>query len=187
MKGESKVKKITVALAAMLIISLICIGCSQGNVNEASSKEDSSVFSELFSNTSSVTTEESETVSSDTVTSMEEESSAQSEPVSSLPPVSSEAPMSSEELTSSASASVSEPSAPSESPVSSEYDFANVTYESYNKMSAEEQYAFILTFESPADFALWYHEEKAKYDAEHPPIEIGPGGNIDLSSIGGSR
>lgn len=181
MKGESKVKKITVALAMMLIISFICIGCSQGSVNEASSKEDSSVSSEIFSRTSSITTEESETVSSDTVTSMEEESSAQSEPVSSLTPVSSETTPSTEESIDSSS------SAPSEPPVSSEYDFANVTYESYNKMSAEEQYAFIQTFESPADFALWYHEEKAKYDAEHPPIEIGPGGNIDLSSIGGSR
>ena len=57
-----------------------------------------------------------------------------------------------------------------------------VTYEQYMAFSSEEQFAFYLSFENPLDFAAWFNDAKAKYDAAHPNPDIG-GGDVD---IGGS-
>jgi hypothetical protein len=50
----------------------------------------------------------------------------------------------------------------------------------YSAMSAEEQEAFFRSFDSPADFFVWYNAAKEKYQEEHPDIEIGPDGIIPL-------
>ena len=59
-----------------------------------------------------------------------------------------------------------------------------MTYEKYNAMSGEEQLAFFNSFASMEDFVAWYNAAKAKYDAEHPDIEVGDG-NIDIGDIVG--
>lgn len=53
-------------------------------------------------------------------------------------------------------------------------------YEEYNAMSAEEQEAFFLSFNSPEDFFAWYNAAKEKYLEENPGIEIGPDGIIPI-------
>jgi hypothetical protein len=56
----------------------------------------------------------------------------------------------------------------------------SLDFEGYNAMSAEEQEAFFLSFDSPADFFEWYNAAKEKYQEENPGIEIGPDGVIPL-------
>ncbi len=54
-------------------------------------------------------------------------------------------------------------------------------YQRYNSLPGEEQMAFINSFPSIEDFFVWYNSAKAQYEAEHPDIEIGGDGNVDLS------
>lgn len=56
-------------------------------------------------------------------------------------------------------------------------------YEAYIAMTGEQQQAFIDQFDSVGDFVKWYNEEKAKYEAEHPDIEIGEDTIIDGSQL----
>lgn len=58
-----------------------------------------------------------------------------------------------------------------------------VTYEMYLAMSGEEQQAYFLTYENPADFFAWLNEGKAEYEAQNPSIEIGGDGSIDLGDL----
>ena len=58
----------------------------------------------------------------------------------------------------------------------------SVTYEQYQAMSGDEQYAYFNTFGSVEDFFAWYNAAKATYEKENPSIEIG-GGSIDLGEI----
>lgn len=71
-----------------------------------------------------------------------------------------------------------EPTVPSEPALTS--------YEQYNAMSPEEQYAFFCTFDTMEDFVAWYNAAKAEYDAAHPDIDIGDG-NIDIGDIIGGN
>ena len=61
-----------------------------------------------------------------------------------------------------------------------------VTYEEYIAMSGEEQQKYMNSFSSIEAFFEWYNAAKAKYDAEHPSIEIGDG-EIDLGDIIGGN
>ncbi len=54
-------------------------------------------------------------------------------------------------------------------------------YTWYNSLPGLDQLEFINTFPSMEDFFDWYAAAKAAYEALHPDIEIGPGGNVDLS------
>ena len=56
-----------------------------------------------------------------------------------------------------------------------------LTYEEYINMTADEQEAFIYSFEDISDFFLWHTEAKAKYDEEHKVPEID--GDIDLGDL----
>ena len=60
-----------------------------------------------------------------------------------------------------------------------------LTYEEYINMTADEQEAFIYSFEDMADFFLWHTEAKAKYDEEHKVPEID--GDIDLGDLLGPK
>lgn len=60
-----------------------------------------------------------------------------------------------------------------------------LTYEEYNAMGGAEQMAYFNSFANPEDFFLWYNAAKAKYEAEHPDIEIADG-SINGGDIAGS-
>ena len=60
-----------------------------------------------------------------------------------------------------------------------------LTYEEYINMTADEQEAFIYSFEDMADFFLWHTAAKAKYDEEHKVPEID--GDIDLGDLLGPK
>lgn len=66
------------------------------------------------------------------------------------------------------------------------FDITTLTYESYNAMSGAQQQAVVEMFGSPEDFIRWYNAVEAKYLAEHPSIEIGSDGTVDLSGIAGN-
>ncbi len=59
----------------------------------------------------------------------------------------------------------------------------DVTWEEYEAMSGAERQEHFQQFESPSDYLQWMNEAKAAYDKTHPTIEVGPGGNVDLSEI----
>ena len=83
-----------------------------------------------------------------------------------------------------------EPTAPTESETPTEptvpSEPASTSFEQYNAMSPEEQYAFFCTFSSMEDFVAWYNNAKAEYEAAHPGIDIGDG-NIDIGDIIGGN
>ena len=60
------------------------------------------------------------------------------------------------------------------------FDITTLTYEMYNAMSAEQQRAIIDMFGSPDDFMRWYKAVEAKYKEEHPDMEIGSDGTVNL-------
>lgn len=61
-----------------------------------------------------------------------------------------------------------------------DFDFSTLTYESYNAMSGAQQKAVIDMFASPEEFMRWYQRAEEKYREEHPDIEIGSDGNVNL-------
>ena len=83
-----------------------------------------------------------------------------------------------------------EPTAPTETETPTEptvpSEPASTSFEQYNAMSPEEQYAFFCTFSSMEDFVAWYNNAKAEYEAAHPGIDIGDG-NIDIGDIIGGN
>ena len=54
-------------------------------------------------------------------------------------------------------------------------------------MSGAEQQEYMMSFSSIEAFFEWFNAAKAKYDAEHPSIEIGGDGSIDLGDIIGGN
>lgn len=64
-------------------------------------------------------------------------------------------------------------------------DLSTLTYESYNALSGPQQQKVIEAFASVDEFVKWYRAVEAQYKAEHPEIEIGPDGNVDLGDLGG--
>lgn len=58
-----------------------------------------------------------------------------------------------------------------------------VTYEDWLGFSAEEQEAWMNTFDSMPAFFGWYNTAKKKYEEENPSIEIGPDGSVDMGDI----
>lgn len=53
-----------------------------------------------------------------------------------------------------------------------------LAYDEYMTMSSAEQEAYFNSFPSVEAFFAWFNAAKEKYQAEHPGIEIGPGGMI---------
>lgn len=58
-----------------------------------------------------------------------------------------------------------------------------LTWEEYNALSGEKQYAYFQSFSDPMDFFAWQEEAKAAYDKAHPTIEVGKDGTIDLGDL----
>lgn len=75
------------------------------------------------------------------------------------------------------------PEAPEQSETPSEEK--TLAYEEYLDMTAEEQEAFIYSFEDIRDFFLWHTEAKAKYDEEHKVPEIG--GDVNIGDLLGPQ
>lgn len=70
-----------------------------------------------------------------------------------------------------------------DNPLGEGFDIDQLTFEEYEwGMTAEQQKAVIDLFSTPNDFVKWYNAMAAQYKAEHPEIEIGQGGNVDLTS-----
>lgn len=65
-------------------------------------------------------------------------------------------------------------------PVTLDIDIYAITYDVYMAMSAEEQKAVMEFFGSTEDFMNWLNFIKEQYAAEHPNIEIGPDGSVNL-------
>lgn len=57
------------------------------------------------------------------------------------------------------------------------------TWEEYQALSAEKQWEFMQSFTEPADFFAWQTEAKAAYDQDHPNIDLGQGGRVDLGEL----
>lgn len=70
--------------------------------------------------------------------------------------------------------------APESDVLGDDFDFSTLTYESYNAMTGEQQKAVIDMFASPEEFMRWYKRAEEKYKEEHPDIEIGGDGNVNL-------
>ena len=58
----------------------------------------------------------------------------------------------------------------------------NTAFERYEAMSADEQRAYMMSFENMEDFFDWYNKAKAEYDALHPDIEISDG-KVDIGQL----
>lgn len=58
-----------------------------------------------------------------------------------------------------------------------------LTYEEYMALSPEEQQAYFLSFEDPADYMAWFNQAKAEYEANKDDIVIGGDGNVDIGDI----
>ena len=60
------------------------------------------------------------------------------------------------------------------------------TYKAYMDMSADEQAAFIASFDSIDAFMAWFNNAKAEYDSTDGSVDIGSG-SIDLEDIAGGN
>ena len=60
------------------------------------------------------------------------------------------------------------------------------SYKAYMAMSADEQAAFIASFESVDAFMTWFNKAKAEYDSTDGSIDIGSG-SVDLEDIIGKN
>ena len=56
-------------------------------------------------------------------------------------------------------------------------------YESFQKLSPADQQAYMEKFDNVEAFFVWYNEAKEAYEKEHPSIEIGGDGKVDLDKI----
>lgn len=54
------------------------------------------------------------------------------------------------------------------------------TWEQYQAMTAEEQWAFYQSFDSPSAYFDWMAKAKEEYEANRDVIDLGDGGSIDL-------
>lgn len=59
------------------------------------------------------------------------------------------------------------------------------TWEEYQAMSGAEREAHFKQFSSPEAYIQWLNKAKADYDKEHPTIEVGADGTIDLGKLTG--
>lgn len=84
----------------------------------------------------------------------------------------------SESTTPSESTEPSDGTESTESTESTEPALVYLTYEQFLALSGSEQYAYMQTFPSPADFNAWYADAKAAYDATIPREPISGGGNL---------
>ena len=73
-----------------------------------------------------------------------------------------------------------DPSSTEPSGAPTQDDPSPMSYAAYSAMSAEEQYAFMLSFENPEAFLNWFNAAKAAYDASNPVHVLQPGDVIDL-------
>ena len=73
-------------------------------------------------------------------------------------------------------APATEPSQPAAKP--------QTAYESFQNMSADEQQAYMESFESIDAFFTWYNDAKAEYEAANPPIDVGDG-SVDMGELMG--
>ena len=69
-------------------------------------------------------------------------------------------------------------------PLHPDFNITLLTYEAYTAMDADRQRAVVEAFSSPEVFIAWYNAVKARYEAEHPNIELGEDGIIDGSKFG---
>lgn len=58
------------------------------------------------------------------------------------------------------------------------------SYQEYMNMSADQQEAFISSFESMDAFMVWFNNAKAEYDSTDGAIDVGSG-SVDLGDIPG--
>lgn len=75
-----------------------------------------------------------------------------------------------------------EPELTDEELLGPDFDISELTYEQYEAMDSRKQRAVINQFSTGEDFAKWYNAAYAIYKAEHPEIEVGNGGNVDMST-----
>ena len=59
-----------------------------------------------------------------------------------------------------------------------------LSWSEYQALSGPEKDAYYESFADPMDFVKWMLKAQELFKQEHPDIEIGPGGTIDLSKLG---
>lgn len=62
-----------------------------------------------------------------------------------------------------------------------DFDIDELDWETYHGMRPEKQKAVIALFSTPEDFVKWHKAALAQYKAEHPDVEIGEDGFVDLN------
>ena len=62
-----------------------------------------------------------------------------------------------------------------------------MTYEQFHALSGAEQRAFQNSFADLDAFFTWYNTAKETYEKEHPSIEIGGNGIVDMDDLLGNK
>lgn len=70
---------------------------------------------------------------------------------------------------------------------SGEKKLEDTTWEEFQAMSPEEQYAFAQKFTDLTAYATWYQKAKAAYDKKQNEVEVGGSGSVDLGDLIGKK
>lgn len=73
-----------------------------------------------------------------------------------------------------------QPTEPDLSILGDDFNIRELTYEGYHALTGDQQRAVISIFGTPEDFMVWYSAVEEAYKSEHPDIEIGGDGVVDL-------
>lgn len=73
----------------------------------------------------------------------------------------------------------SKPDTPSDTPDASQ----DLKWEEYYALTPEQQDAYFDSFSDYKEFQKWMKKAQERFKTEHPTIEIGPDGSIDLSKL----
>ena len=59
----------------------------------------------------------------------------------------------------------------------------SMNYESFQDMAPAQQQAYMESFDSIDAFFEWYNAAKEQYEKDHPSIEVGGNGSVDLDEV----
>lgn len=194
-------KNILIAILALfLMVGTTCFwGCSQGtkkdetihsaDTNQTALNTETEQNSEIVATNSETTTDVQETVESSEatetsrVTGAPETTEAPENPSTADKPTPPEVPNIPSE---SDTPSIPDTSVVPDTPGTTPEPNSELTYEEYNALSAEEQYAYFLSFDSIEEYFAWYNQAKQEYEDEQDRTEIGSGGSVDIGGIWGN-
>ena len=179
---------IIIMLVASILISTVCFwGCSQNETDDETVRQTNTEKEALNTETEQNTesnfpntekTTDAQEIAKDSETTVASETIEVSERT--------EATETTEVTEATEVTETTEASESSETSETSPKPNIELTYEAYNALSAEEQYAYCLSFASIEDFLAWYNQAKQEYEDAQNRTEIGDGGSIDIGEIFGN-